>query len=392
MEINLNKYSELDIYVKNGKECYLDNLFYSKKLRWRTPEEEVRQKIICWLLNDINVPNDMIKVEESLSHYSKNDLRRADICVFYNSENSNEDNVLLVIECKRNEKFLSDDVFEQAKYYAKKIKSPFFAITNGTEIVLYKISSDENNIEIVDLNTFPQYQELCCIDNVNTKPLELYKHSKVYNEYLSSHEMHTILLNKEYIGVKTPIIICSIIAKLIDVLYDDRERLRSLNGSSYEFIEDIGVRYTSFGNSSGGSWDGLYRSFLIKDECSNYQIVSLGILASINEHTYLNVAIDDFDKSHNSIQINLDKNLCFTKGEVELIHNGSMTKGKNGAVKRDLVKNYIKENSELKVNNDIMLCKFKDVINYSINDHALINMLSNLIEYALLRDKLRNMI
>lgn len=391
MKINLNKYNKLKIYNKDGKQCYLDNLFYSKKLRLKTPEEEVRQKIIRWLLDELNVPNNMIKVEESLSHYNKNELKRADICIYYKSELGEE--VLCVIECKRSEKILDDDVFTQCKFYAEKIKCPFFALTNGNEILLYKINNRENITEIVDLDTFPKYNEFCMIDNLRTKAIEPYKHNRVYNEYLSSFELQTILFNKEYIGSKTSMVICPIVAKLIDIIYDDNERLEHLDIKYYKFISDIGIRYTSFGNSSGGSWDGFYRSFVIKDRYDNSQIISIGILVSNNEHTYLNVAIDNFEKSHNSIQINLDKYLSLSNREVILSHDGSMTKGKNGAVKRDIVRNYIKDNSDLIIrNNQILLCKFYDKNIYSINDKNLQSLLSNLICYALLRDDLRNSI
>ena len=132
---------------------------------------------------------------------------------------------------------------------------------------------------------------------------------------------------------------------------------------------------------------------MIKDRYDNSQIISIGILVSNNEHTYLNVAIDNFEKSHNSIQINLDKYLSLSNREVILSHDGSMTKGKNGAVKRDIVRNYIKDNSDLIIrNNQILLCKFYDKNIYSINDKNLQSLLSNLICYALLRDDLRNSI
>ena len=55
------------LYQRQGKECYLDP--YREKLIPATPEETVRQKVLIWLENELNVPHDVILVEMLLSKY-----------------------------------------------------------------------------------------------------------------------------------------------------------------------------------------------------------------------------------------------------------------------------------------------------------------------------------
>ena len=42
------------IYKRNGKDCYLDPI--RKKLIYITPEETVRQEVISYLMDSLNVP------------------------------------------------------------------------------------------------------------------------------------------------------------------------------------------------------------------------------------------------------------------------------------------------------------------------------------------------
>ena len=69
------------IYKRDGRECYLDPI--RQKLIFITPEETIRQKMISWLIDTLEVPNNMIKIEEPLKHYGLNSKRRADIIIHF---------------------------------------------------------------------------------------------------------------------------------------------------------------------------------------------------------------------------------------------------------------------------------------------------------------------
>ena len=65
------------IYKRNGKDCYLDPI--REKLIQITPEETIRQQVISYLLDKLEIPHTMIRVEERLSHYGINTKNRPTI-------------------------------------------------------------------------------------------------------------------------------------------------------------------------------------------------------------------------------------------------------------------------------------------------------------------------
>ena len=52
------------VYTHNNKKCYLDPI--RKKLIYITPEETIRQKMITYKIEKLNVPMDMLIVEQNL--------------------------------------------------------------------------------------------------------------------------------------------------------------------------------------------------------------------------------------------------------------------------------------------------------------------------------------
>ena len=104
---------------------------------------------------------------------------------------------------------------------------------------------------------------------------------------------------------------------LAECLLDNSHKIDNLNLANYKFIKDGGLRYTSFGNASGGSYPGMYRYIMVQDANNDVQIVSMAVMGCLNGRTLLIVAIDDFDKHHNSLQLSLD-HFCN-------IHNNKMT-------------------------------------------------------------------
>ena len=73
-----------------------------------------------------------------------------------------------------------------------------------------------------------------------------------------------------------------------------------------EGIKDIGRRYMDYGNAGGGHYNGIYRSFLVRDRFGETQIVSISIFGTTSDlndekrgsYTSLVLAIDRFKTSH----------------------------------------------------------------------------------------------
>lgn len=403
MLLDLSKYNNLKTYQRHGKECYMDSI--TKQLRPKTPEEMVRQKILQWLVDEIEVPDYAITVEESMAHYENSNIKRADICVYarmMNEETKMSENLaLMVIECKKEGVALTDDVFYQCDEYASVLGAPLMAITNGIELELYRYNEVQNCYDL--LKEFSKYKDLCEPNNLEAYPKHQVNYTRYSNYYKTTEELFNTLYDHGLIGKSTDIKLCPVIAKIIDCLLDDSHILESLDIDGCTFLKDNGVRNTSFGNYAGGSYPGDYRSFAILDGKGNTQIISIGIFGTaerINDpkfgnrksKTTLNVAIDDFKKSHNSLQLNLDSNLHINFGRVTVTHDGKLTKGKSGAVKSDLVRAYIKENSNIRFSGkELLLGSWLDSDEYDINDDSIKRFLANLIKYAILRDEYRNL-
>ncbi len=96
-----------------------------------TPEEVVRQQVIQWLLTTKKAPDHAIDIEVSLNRFEPTSNDRLDILVTrFNSESSKPVYELLV-ECKRPEVALDQDIMLQVQKYLAIIPAQFVMVTNG---------------------------------------------------------------------------------------------------------------------------------------------------------------------------------------------------------------------------------------------------------------------
>lgn len=99
------------------------------------------------------------------------------------------------------------------------------------------------------------------------------------------------------------------------------------------------------------------------------------------------IAVDDFEKSQNSLQLDLDK-FAVKVGEMELWHDGKIKAGKSGRLKNSQVIDYIRRK-------DSTLVKKGKVYVGSLPNNRIITwqdavkLIVNCIRYALLRDEIR---
>lgn len=103
-----------------------------------TPEEEVRQKFILFLLDVKKFPLSHISVEHSIS--VNGTVRRYDIVVF-----DSELKPYILVECKAPEVPLSQEVLDQACSYNSVLNAPVVCITNGTEVRTFSAGSKTSN-------------------------------------------------------------------------------------------------------------------------------------------------------------------------------------------------------------------------------------------------------
>jgi hypothetical protein len=294
MEINLTNYNMSKIYQRNGIDCYLDPI--RKKLIPKTPEEDVRQRAIHYLITQMGVPVDMIEVEVPMSYFRKAAKGRSDIIV-YSLESIELKVPVLVIECKAPNVKLTDNVFDQAYRYEEVILSNAIMVTNGTEMMIECWKEDQNGY--VGITEIPTYRDLISLSNLKfleecTNTEEDYNRRSFAELDLEEH----INFYKNHFGSKTPQQYWKMMMNLNELLWDLSPSLSNQYLGEIKVVNDIGIRYTSFGNMAGFDWTGEYRSLLIEDLNGNNQIVSLAIM-----HGYLIVAFDDYKKSHNLCNI-----------------------------------------------------------------------------------------
>jgi type I site-specific restriction-modification system R (restriction) subunit len=137
---------------QKGKDEVFDPV--RKKYVVLTPEEEVRQQMMHFLVQKKGIPLGLMAVEYAIS---VNQLsKRCDIVVF-----SRSGNPLLIVECKAAHIQLNPQTLEQVVNYNMKLHVDFLIITNGKK--LYCFQRDKTLSAYGVLNQIPDYEYMCNI-------------------------------------------------------------------------------------------------------------------------------------------------------------------------------------------------------------------------------------
>jgi len=394
---NYNNSKELPLFSRNSITSYFEPV--RKKILKATPEEEVRIKFIDYLLTQLEVPEDMLRTEIQMSKIKKGARGRADIMGLYYDTRREEKRPLFIVECKAPIVELIDRTFEQALGYAKNASTvTTIILTNGIETIFYI----KKNGEFIRVNNIITYSKMLKINNINwdytSKPhldfvrpeIGKFNDSKMGKEYLAKHGS---------IGQGTPKEHYKYLFNIIGLFkYYHSSLSFPLKSDNFTIIED-GYRFTSFGNAAGGVWPGDYRYFLLDDNNKQNQVVSIAFLPQVyknenprfpngNGHTIMIIAIDDFDKNHNSLQLDMDESIIINGENIEILHNGKLTAGSKGAISPHIVIDFIsRKRPNLIKNGKIYLgtLPYNRLITWNDAKEFLINC----IDYALLRDEIR---
>lgn len=116
-----------------------------------TPEEAVRQWFISLLLNHFKVPSHMMMSELGFRFGAKQ--YRADIVVY-----DRQARPLMIVECKRPEVALDEQVVNQAMRYNMVLGVRFLVLTNGSSTMVF-VREEECFVKI---STLPAYEEMLC--------------------------------------------------------------------------------------------------------------------------------------------------------------------------------------------------------------------------------------
>lgn len=129
-----------------------------KKWVDRTPEESVRQWFISFLIEKKGVPYYMMKSEAEIT-YGKEYLKKKFRCDILVSDRNG--NTLMIVECKRPEVVIDEQVLKQALKYNMVLNAGYLVITNGKKTYVAKKETDCFEF----MSEMPTFKEM--LENIN---------------------------------------------------------------------------------------------------------------------------------------------------------------------------------------------------------------------------------
>ena len=137
----------MNIRIQNGKQYVL--CAWRRRYVRLTPEENVRQSILQWLVEEHLYPHHLIAVEVPIKVGST--PKRCDAIV-YNKEMQ----PLMLIEFKAPSVAITQEVFDQAAIYNRQLNVPLLLLSNGQTIILARVTKEGYQY----LPSIPAYTEL----------------------------------------------------------------------------------------------------------------------------------------------------------------------------------------------------------------------------------------
>jgi hypothetical protein len=367
----------IQIYNRNGKEvflCLIRDIFIPV-----TDEENIRQKILLSLLNESQIPKEFTEVEENISHYTKTNRDRADIIVLHPETGE----PWILYELKAPNQPISNDTLEQAKKYNKHLNCNYICLYNGIVEEWY-IVENINTIEIIKPKTIDDLYE----QKINYIHKAQYVRPNI-EECNDEKVIKKHMYGKNVIGKKTSSHLYEFIINLYGFLREEKLYINSPYKLDDFTILNDGIRKTSFGNVSGGQYDGVYRYFILEFPNGDNNIVSISIFDTLGNYTSLIVAVDDYETRHNSLQLNIDKNIQIGKSSWKIFHDGALTFSNKGMQEKKAIISFCENHlPNLMLGNKINLGELPVNVLFDWDNSK--EFIINLIRYALIRDKFRD--
>lgn len=380
------------IYKRNKKDCYLDPI--RKKLIYITPEETVRQMVISYLIDVLEVPADLICVEEHLSHYGINTKKRADI-VIHKIDKDNNQRPIAVIECKAPNVYLDVKAQEQMLEYCDMLEADYAMMVNSMDEEQCFVYDYKKKSYVV-IDELPCYKDMCDGDFNESDIFKLPPRIKFSELQFYLQDEYNTYDEDIYISRLTPMNMAVPLFNLLEGLLDTRVKMPRGNYGLFELIEDYGIRMISYGNASGGKFFGPYRSFLVKvgENTEFYSISITTYCKSTNPEkvkTCICVAHDDEKESHHALQLVTDDNLVVEGDNVDFYHNGRIAIGNIGSGKIDELRSFVRERyPQIVLEKRFYLGRLVHNRLWQLDDPEIINLIVNLISYAMIRDEYRD--
>lgn len=386
MRIELSKYSDNEIFIRDGKECFFDKTKHV--LRIATPEEKIRQRVVDFLHNEMAIPYAAMETEIPVSYFVAGEKGRMDIVVY--GLKDGQRCPAMVVECKAKKVEMTENVYIQAKRYAEIIDIPVLMVTNGIEMDMLAWNYDKERYDAIEY--LPDYKDLCepeSLEKIALKEVSYERHS--YVDLFKDEIIDLELEYAEYVGEDCKRSMIPHVVNIAECFMDTSHKLNNLELKTYKFINDGGIRHTTFGNAAGGTFTGFYRYFIVEDKRGNTQIISMAVCGCSNGRSLLVVAVDDLNEHHNSLQLSLEHFSILIGCKLKIWHDGTLTVGNRGKARKQEVIDFVEEHSSLKVvNGKIQLGELDLSDLLYVDSCGMKELIKNLIEYAMVRDDFRH--
>lgn len=373
---------------KNQGEKFFYDPYREKKIKL-TPEEVIRQKTVQFLIKELGVPASCIRLEQSMRHYQVDSQIRADIVVEGQNKKKNEINPLAVIECKAEYVALTERAQWQVMDYADNMGCDYIFLTNGWTMRVGKWVEEKKNY--LWLEKIPTYQEMCKGKYVPVKTEEPFVRAP-FGEWDKAIEE---CYQYNEFGKDTPKKMLPFLINFWQCLLDVSHALPKRQYRLFELLEDWETRELSFGNPSGGIFNGIYRSFLI--EYKKRKIVVSFHFSRYSTYNHIDIAqtalcigIEDGSYTHHALQLNMDRDLLCHGNRFKVTHSGRIAIGNMGSGKiADLKKMLERCYPDILIDNTIVLGTLTNDRLFYLDDQDVVELMENFISYALIRDELR---
>ena len=184
----------MDIQIENNK------IFAPLKNKWlvNKPEEQVRQKYICRLVDSYGYSLDQMAQELQVSNAQRGQgAARADIVIWRNKEDkTNNKSALIVVECKAESVTIHEEDYYQGYNYAAWAGADFFVTTNLKETRVFRVVKGELPKRLEEIADIPTAEKA-----TNQKEIEkLLKQTKAFTRDEFSKllfKCHNIIRNND---------------------------------------------------------------------------------------------------------------------------------------------------------------------------------------------------
>lgn len=142
INLDLLKYQDQLVFKKEaGKRFVFDPI--RKKHLVLTPEELVRQLLVCYLMEEKGISKHRIALEKALT--INGILRRWDLLVY-----NHKTEPILLVECKAPKVKITQATFEQIARYNLNVQVPFLLVTNGVQTYFCQIDFQQQSFQFLE--------------------------------------------------------------------------------------------------------------------------------------------------------------------------------------------------------------------------------------------------